>query len=393
MLRSFRGGFRLRSPAMAGTIQQWAAREMPPEGRGDEAAAHEIRIQAHLGGRSPLHAVHHRVQSCSPKPSLIPRITPDRRPHPRASRSHPSSASVDADIAAMTHTGKIRTNNEDNFLVVRFGRFLQTMLTSLSEDHQIPDHSLSGYGMAVADGMGGMAAGEVASRLALTVLVNLVLETPDWMLSHDEPHLEKVIARAIRRFGRVNQTVLEEARRQPSLKGMGTTLTMACSLGVNMLIAHVGDSPVYMLRQGGLHRLTRDHTVAQQMAEHGPFPSNALPPRYRHVLTQAIGVRDTRERARHPAIVARGRRPTAALQRRTDRHGGRSDDRHAPEEQREQRRRRARPSSTRPSSAGAGITSRSSSRRTGSLPEREVRRADAVVAEAGSTIEHTKPRG
>ena len=217
---------------------------------------------------------------------------PRSSPPSEGPTSIPSSASVDADIAAMTHTGKIRTNNEDNFLVVRFGRFLRTMLTSLPEDHQIPDHSLSGYGMAVADGMGGMAAGEVASRLALTVLVDLVLETPDWMLSHDEPHVEKLIARAIRRFGRVNQTVLEEARRQPSLKGMGTTLTMACSLGANMLIAHVGDSPVYMMRQGGLHRLTRDHTVAQQMAEHGPFPLHALSPRYRHVLTQAIGVRD-----------------------------------------------------------------------------------------------------
>jgi protein phosphatase len=193
----------------------------------------------------------------------------------------------------MTHTGNVRTNNEDNFLVVRFGRFLQTMLTSLPEGHLMPEYALTGYGMAVADGMGGMAAGEVASRLALTVLVDLVLETPDWMLSQDEPHVETAIARAIRRFDRVNQSVLEEARRQPGLKGMGTTLTMACSLGANMLIAHVGDSPVYLFRRGELHRLTRDHTVAQAMAEHESIPLQAVPPRYRHVLTQAIGVRET----------------------------------------------------------------------------------------------------
>ncbi len=213
---------------------------------------------------------------------------PSEGPTPTA-----SVGSVEADIAGMTHTGKIRTNNEDNFLVVRFGRFLQTMLTSLPEDQQMPEHVLAGYGIAVADGMGGMAAGEVASRLALTVLVDLVLETPDWMLSQDEPHVEKVIERAIRRFGRVNESVLEEARRQPWLKGMGTTLTMACSLGTNLVIAHVGDSPVYLMRRGGLNRLTRDHTVAQEMAQHGPFPLQALPPRYRHALTQAIGVRDT----------------------------------------------------------------------------------------------------
>src|SRR5262249_23271864 len=161
---------------------------------------------------------------------------------PSSSRTEGRSLapSVDVDVAGTTHTGKIRTNNEDNFLVVRFGRFLQTMLTSLPDEHLMPEHALTGYGMAVADGMGGMAAGEVASRLALTVLVELVLETPDWILSHDEPHIDEVAARAIRRFEGVNQSVLEEARRQPWLKGMGTTLTMTCSLGANMLIAHVG---------------------------------------------------------------------------------------------------------------------------------------------------------
>jgi PPM family protein phosphatase len=215
--------------------------------------------------------------------------SPSRAVGPSPIRFAPS---VDADIAGMTHTGKVRTNNEDNFLVVRFGRFLQTMLTSLPEGHLMPEHALTGYGMAVADGMGGTAAGEVASRLALTVLVDLVLETPDWILSPDDPHMEKVIERAIRRFDRVNESVLEEARRQPWLKGMGTTLTMACSLGAHMLIAHVGDSPVYLLRGGGLHRLTRDHTLAQQMAEHGSIPLRAVPPRYRHKLTQAIGVRE-----------------------------------------------------------------------------------------------------
>lgn len=223
----------------------------------------------------------------------------DTADHPPASPGsqapQPASPipSVDVDIAGQTDTGKVRNNNEDNFLVVRFGRYLRTMVTSLPEDHRIPDYELGGVGMAVADGMGGMAAGEVASRLALTVLIDLVLETPDWIMSQDEPHVEEVVARAIRRFGRVHQAVLEEARQKPWLRGMGTTLTMACSLGASMLIAHVGDSPVYLLRRGGLNRLTRDHTVAQEMADHGSIPLEAVPPRYRHVLTQAIGVRET----------------------------------------------------------------------------------------------------
>src|SRR5689334_5308421 len=73
----------------------------------------------------------------------------------------PSSPTVRADIAARTHPGKTRSSNEDNFLVVRFGRFLQTMMTSLPDGEPATEYGDAGYGMAVADGMGGRAAGEV----------------------------------------------------------------------------------------------------------------------------------------------------------------------------------------------------------------------------------------
>ncbi len=138
-----------------------------------------------------------------------------------------------------------------------------------------------------------MAAGEVASRLAITLLVNLVLETPDWIFTHDEPYADELAARAVRRFYQVNQSIIEQARREPWLRGMGTTLTMACSLGANLLIVHVGDSPVYLSRGGNFHRLTRDHTVAQQMADHGSIPIEAVPSRYRHILTHALGIRES----------------------------------------------------------------------------------------------------
>jgi protein phosphatase len=203
-----------------------------------------------------------------------------------------SSPFVRADIAALSHTGKVRPNNEDNFLVVRFGRFLQTMLSSLPDGDLSPHYGLGGYGIAVADGMGGMAAGEVASRRAITLLVNLVLETPDWILSHEEPYVDTVVERAVERFSRVNQSIIEQARREPKLRGMGTTLTVACSLGLDLLITHVGDSPVYLFRGGHLHRLTQDHTVAQRMAEHGTIALRDVPSRYHHMLTHAIGIRD-----------------------------------------------------------------------------------------------------
>jgi protein phosphatase len=205
----------------------------------------------------------------------------------------PCHPTVEVDLAGLTHPGKVRSNNEDNFLVLRFGRFLQTVLTSLPEGDLAPEYAETGYGLAVADGMGGMAGGEVASRLALTLLVNLVIETPDWIMSHEGAHAEEVAARAVSRFSKVNQSIIEQARREPWLKGMGTTLTMAVSVDTSLMIAHVGDSPAYLCRGGNLHRLTRDHTMAQKMAEHGPVSLQAVPVRYHHMLTQAIGVHES----------------------------------------------------------------------------------------------------
>jgi protein phosphatase len=214
---------------------------------------------------------------------------------PQAERDAPSPATtrIQVDLAALSHQGRVRPNNEDNFLVVRFGRFLQTVLTSLPDGQGPGNFGDTGYGMVVADGMGGMAAGEVASRLAITRLVRLVLETPDWILGWEEPLVEEVVARAARRFDDVNEAILEQARRQPELRGMGTTLTMACSLGADLLIAHVGDSPVYLSRRQELHRLTRDHTLAQEMADHGFISARDVPSHFRHILTHAIGIEES----------------------------------------------------------------------------------------------------
>jgi len=148
--------------------------------------------------------------------------------------------------------------------------------------------------MLVADGMGGMAAGELASRLAITLFVDLALNTPDWILAPDGPLVGEVIDRAARRFRDVNETVIEQARRQPGLAGMGTTLTMALSLGTDLFIAHVGDSPAYLFRRGELRKLTRPHTLAQQLADHGEISAQDVAThRFHHILTHAIGIRET----------------------------------------------------------------------------------------------------
>jgi protein phosphatase len=201
----------------------------------------------------------------------------------------PPSAAVQVDLGARTHPGKVRPNNEDAFHVARFGRYLRTLLSSVPGS-QIPNEvEESGYAFAVADGMGGMAAGEVASRMAITLLIRHVLATPDWILSFDEPYAMEVLDRAAQRFTHINEAVLDRAESEPDLRGMGTTLSLALSLGADLMIAHVGDSPVFLSRRGQIHRLTRDHTLGQQMAGRGATTAA----RFRHVLTHAIGIPET----------------------------------------------------------------------------------------------------
>lgn len=200
-------------------------------------------------------------------------------------------AKVEVDLAAQSHKGRVRPNNEDHYLVVCAGRYLRTWMTNLPDGSVPREFEETAYGMAVADGLGGNAAGEVASQLALNLIVELVLDTPDWIFSNDKPLLDEVVHRTVQRFRTVNEALLERARRDPWLAGMGTTLTVARSLGPDLVVVHIGDSRAYLLRGGTLIQLTRDHTLAQELADLGGLPAEEVAThRFRHVLTQALGM-------------------------------------------------------------------------------------------------------
>ncbi len=199
------------------------------------------------------------------------------------------SSRTQVDLGACSHQGKVRSNNEDCFLVARVERSLQPLLTNLPAGH-IPDrHEEIAYAMLVADGMGGAAAGEVASRMAVSTLVELGLQTPDWHMRLDVEGANEVLARFDQRFGKLREALIEEAQANPSLSGMGTTMTLAVSLGANLVVAHVGDSRVYLFHRGRLHRLTRDQTLAQDLAELGVIRHEDVAKHHaRHILTGAI---------------------------------------------------------------------------------------------------------
>jgi serine/threonine protein phosphatase PrpC len=189
-------------------------------------------------------------------------------------------------VAGLTHAGKVRPNNEDNFHIVRFGRYLRTVNTSLPADHLREDFEQSGYGFAVADGIGGHAAGEVASRMAISLLMDLVLDTPDWIFAREDAEMEAVISRAAWRFGRVNEAVVAAAKADRARGRMGTTLATAVSLGDDLVVAHVGDSRAYLFRGGRVEPLTRDHTAGVTLPPIRPGEAA----RIRIALTHAIGI-------------------------------------------------------------------------------------------------------
>jgi PPM family protein phosphatase len=203
----------------------------------------------------------------------------------------PFSSLVKIDVSALSHTGLLRENNEDQFFVTRVSRAHETLLSSLPAG-DVPERAEEvNYVMIVADGMGGHAAGELASRLAISALVGLALELPYWIIKLDSEEASKELAsRARALVQEVGEIVFKRGRGDASLRGMGSTLTAARSLGRDLLVFHVGDSRAYLFRDGSLHRLTKDHTYAQMLVDCGRLDQRDVASSgVRHLLTNALG--------------------------------------------------------------------------------------------------------
>jgi serine/threonine protein phosphatase PrpC len=221
---------------------------------------------------------------------MTARISTVGPPRVAVGPGYPLSSLVEIDVDARSHPGYHRANNEDHFFVTRLGRTLQTMITSLPAEDVPARTEEVNYVMVVADGMGGHAAGEIASRMAISALVSLALDVPDWIFKVDDKHAPEIERRARKYVQEVGAMLVERGRRDAALHGMGTTLTAVRSFARDLLITHVGDSRAYLLRAGGLHRLTRDHTFAQLLVDGGHLaPGEVAGSRHRHVLTNALG--------------------------------------------------------------------------------------------------------
>lgn len=168
----------------------------------------------------------------------------DTVPMPRqqqdGDRARPAVA---VDFAGLTHVGRFRQRNED-----AWGAFPE----------------LGMY--AVADGLGGHPAGNVASRVVVEALPE-VLEPR--LREVSDLHSPTAVEGIISGLAQLSADISQESRRHPSLAGMGTTLAVVVLRSPAALVAHIGDSRAYRLRRGHLERLTRDHSVIQYLLDTG----------------------------------------------------------------------------------------------------------------------------
>jgi protein phosphatase len=204
----------------------------------------------------------------------------------------PPAVTVQVEFGALSHPGKVRTHNEDHYVILKLSRNMQPLYTNVPENDLAGPFEEIGYGMVVADGMGGQAGGEVASRSAIQILLNLTASAPNWILKIDENEAQELMERASNYFQKVDSEISDKAKTEPALAGMGTTLTASYSIGSNVFIMNVGDSRAYLFRNGKLYQLTRDQTVAQALADAGQIsPEDVANHPLRHVLTNAVGAR------------------------------------------------------------------------------------------------------
>ena len=203
-------------------------------------------------------------------------------PNPSPSKHSPREPVI-VHVFGRTDVGRMREHNEDAFVVADLTRGTSSLEPELLT-HTVGDR---GTLFMVADGMGGAAAGEIASAMAIDV----VLEELTSALTDDERPAEAVFAAAIKRAtAAANAHIHTFALEHPEFRGMGTTATVAGVLGDTLYLAQVGDSRAYLIRNGVGRQITKDQSLMQKLIEAGELTEEeAEQSERRNIILQALG--------------------------------------------------------------------------------------------------------
>jgi serine/threonine protein phosphatase PrpC len=194
------------------------------------------------------------------------------------------------DVYGLTHTGKLRPENQDHFLVGSLRGRLNVRLSSLPDTEKLPveEERVASF-MMVADGVGGGRSGEEASRTALEQVAQFITEGAGCYFRAGESERDFVTALelAARRW---HKAVRERAASDPDTVGMATTLTLFIGVWPWSYLVQVGDSRYYEYANGVLTQISRDQTVAQALVDQGIMSKTlSLQSPLSNVLASSIG--------------------------------------------------------------------------------------------------------
>src|SRR5438876_7932054 len=192
------------------------------------------------------------------------------------------SKPVRVEVFGKTDLGRTRDHNEDRFLVADLTR----KAASLQPDVRPHEIGPRGTLLVVADGMGGAAAGELASQMATDTIYAHLAKT--W---HDDDATPQRFAYRLKEAVEVaNASIHAHARAHPEVRGMGTTTTAAGVLNDHLYLTQVGDTRAYLIRGGEAHQITKDQSLMQRLVEAGELTEEeAAQSERRNIILQALG--------------------------------------------------------------------------------------------------------
>lgn len=194
---------------------------------------------------------------------------------------------------AATHVGRVRKGNEDNYLMMDVPAADCVVSGQGNEDVVRVDSkklevSQKGAVLAVSDGMGGALAGEVASRLAVETVADSFAN--DEGLYSDFSHQDRLLTLLYQSVVTANENIFTQGRSDAKFQGMGATFTGAIVTPDSVEIVQVGDSRAYVIRETGIHQLTKDQSLVQQLIDAKQITAEeAETHALRNVILQALG--------------------------------------------------------------------------------------------------------
>jgi protein phosphatase len=194
-----------------------------------------------------------------------------------------SSKAIKVEVFAKTDLGRTRDHNEDRFLVADLTR----KAASLQPDVRRHDIGPRGTLLVVADGMGGAAAGELASEMATDTIYAHLVKT--WN-AENEITPQRFAYRLKEAVEVANASIHAHAKAHPEVRGMGTTTTAAGVLNDHLYLTQVGDSRAYLIRGRQAHQITKDQSLMQRLVEAGELTEEeAAQSERRNIILQALG--------------------------------------------------------------------------------------------------------